>query len=121
MSTRPERWYGVRCVFRHRGLEDGTDRVYEERVTVWTAERFDDAIARAETEAREYAADVGAKYLGLAQAYQSDDVPGDGAEVFSLMRTSRLKSGRYLDTFFDTGAERQGSLRAHEGFAEGAR
>jgi len=117
----PERWYGVRCVFRHRGLEDGTDRVYEERVTLWSAERFADAIERAEAEAREYAAQVGAKYLGLAQAYRSDDVPGDGAEAFSLMRTSPLKPTRYLDAFFDTGAERQGSLRAHEGYAEGAR
>lgn len=111
----------MRCVFRHRGLEDDTDRVYEERVTVWCAERFADAIERAEDEAREYARTAGAKYLGLAQAYRCDDVPGDGSEVFSLVRTSRLKPTRYLDAFFDTGAERQGALRAHEGLSEGAR
>ena len=37
-------WYGVRCVFRHRPLE-----VYEERVTLWTAGSFDEAISQAES------------------------------------------------------------------------
>ncbi|MCU1601431.1 MAG: hypothetical protein JWO22_2140, partial [Frankiales bacterium] len=47
------------------------------------------------------------EYLELAQAFELFDDPGHGAEVFSLMRTSRLEPDAYLDTFFDTGTERQ--------------
>jgi hypothetical protein len=47
------------------------------------------------------------RYLGLAQAYRLGDPPGDGAEVFSLVRGSDLGDEAYLDTFFDTGTERQ--------------
>ncbi|MBD8079813.1 hypothetical protein [Cellulosimicrobium arenosum] len=123
MSQRPApaRWFGVRCIFRHRGAENGTDRVYEERLTLWCAERFADAIELAEADAREYAERVGAKYLRLAQAFRADDEPGHGSEVFSLVRTSPLKPRRYLDTYFDTGAERQGAPRPHEGMPEGVR
>ena len=105
-------WYGVRCVLRHPGLEDGGDHAYEERVTLWAAASSAEAIARAETEAGRYAGDVGATYLGLAQAYRCEDVPGDGAEVFSLLRTSALDPSRYLDELFDTGTERQGGSGA---------
>jgi Domain of unknown function (DUF4288) len=103
-------WYSVRCVFRcwpHRRW-----RTYEERITLWRAASFEEAIAKAEAEAEAYAAAghaSGFKHLGLAQAYQLVDEPGDGAEVFSLMRDSRLKKRKYLRSFFDTGQERQGT------------
>jgi hypothetical protein len=48
----------------------------------------------AESEAREYATSITDSpdtYLSLAQAYRQPDVPGDGAEVFSLVRVSKLK------------------------------
>ncbi len=96
-------WYAVRCVFRHK--EFGS---YEERITLWRASSFDDAIARAEQEAAEYPA----SYVGLAQAYALDDDPAEsGAEVFSLIRRSRLAPEAYLNRFFDTGAEFQGGPR----------
>jgi hypothetical protein len=47
--------------------------------------------------------------LGLAQAFHlfvGADLD-DGAEVFSLMRTSDLPADEYVDRFFDTGDERQ--------------
>ncbi|WP_460602829.1 hypothetical protein [Jatrophihabitans fulvus] len=97
-------WFGVRCVFRSEC--DGAG-LYEERVTIWRADGPDHAIALAETEAAEYAEAVDATYLALAQVYTMADDLADGAEVFSLMRTSSLKPEAYLDTFFDTGAERQ--------------
>ena len=97
-------WFGVRCVFSS-SFDDGV--VYEERVTVWPADDLDEAIALAEGEARAYAADVDATYLGLAQAYMMADELVAGAEVFSLARTSSLSPSRYLDAFFDTGEERQ--------------
>jgi hypothetical protein len=43
-------WFAVRCVFR--GTKELT--LYEERVTLWRADSFEDAIERAEAEADEY-------------------------------------------------------------------
>ncbi|MEU9342818.1 hypothetical protein AB0D74_16580 [Streptomyces sp. NPDC048278] len=97
-------WYGVRCVFRHRALG-----VYEERVTLWTAGSPDEAIDRAEAEAAEYCEALDeVEYAGFAEAFRADGVPGEGAEVFSLMRESGLPPGEYVRRFFATGDERTG-------------
>jgi hypothetical protein len=98
-------WYGVRCVF-------WWDRggCYEERITLWRAGSFADAIALAEAEAVAYAQDLEdypRTYVGLAQAYKLADVPGHGAEVFSLLRDSDLAAQEYLSAFFSTGREHQ--------------
>ena len=99
-----EPWFGVRCVFR---IESG---LFEERITVWLAESIDDAIALAEADAHEYAHDIAAEYLGLAQAYRlAASELRSGTEVFSLMRESPLQPDEYLDAFFDSGTERQQS------------
>ena len=77
---------------------------------MWRADSFDHAIERAESEAREYATSITDSpdtYLSLAQAYRLSDVPGDGAEVFSLVRVSKRKPKAYIDRFFDTGKERE--------------
>ena len=96
-------WYGVRCVFEHAG--DG-DHTYEERITLWRAATFDEAIALAEAEAEEYTGTSDTvMYLGLAQAYLLTEAPGQGAEVFSLLRDSDLAPDRYLDALFQTGRE----------------
>ncbi|MFJ1704447.1 hypothetical protein [Kitasatospora sp. NPDC088346] len=96
-------WYGVRCVFRW----DSRPQAYEERITLWYADSIDRAIELAEAEAGEYAAGGGFEYLAIAQAYRMFDRPGSGAEVFSLLRESPLEPDDYLDSYFDTGAERQ--------------
>lgn len=96
-------WYSVRCVFR-------LDDQYKERVTLWSAPSFDRATDRAVAEAVDYAEEVGAEYLGLAQAFQLTGPPGDGAEVFSLLRHSPMSPPEYLDAFFDTGAEVQSRI-----------
>jgi hypothetical protein len=100
-------WYGVRCIFKWRDRPE-----YEERVTVWRATSFEAAIERAEAEAREYGAATELEYLGLAQAFDLKAVQiKDGCEVFSLIRTSLLAPGEYIDRFFDTGSERQRHLK----------
>jgi hypothetical protein len=99
-----QEWYAVRCVFRHRTLG-----VYEERITLWRAESFAGAAELAEAEAEEYCADLDeTEYVGFAQSYALYDVPGHGAEVFSLMRDSALEPEAYVERFFDTGEERTG-------------
>ncbi|GAA3515194.1 hypothetical protein FHR32_003753 [Streptosporangium album] len=62
----------------------------------------------AEQEAEEYSEGQNFEYLGLAQSYRLvEGEIGQGTEVFSLLRDSDLESSEYLDTFFDTGSERQ--------------
>ena len=102
-------WYGVRCVVALP--ERGT---FEERVTLWKADSHEDAIRRAEREIRDYVTEDG-EYTGLAQSFELFDEPGDGAEVFSLMRDSDLDPKSYLDRFFDTGDERQGEVEDSAG------
>ena len=96
-------WYSVRCVFRDRN----SARLLEERITLWRASSFDDAVERAEREAKEYARALNLRYLELAQAFKLSQELSDGAEMFSLMRESDLPDEAYLTTFFDTGTERQ--------------
>src|SRR5215210_4053784 len=99
-------WYAVRCVLRH----SHDQRLYEERITVWHASSFNEAVGRAESEASEYGAMVGSASLGLTQAFEiAEDQVTEGTEVFSLIRESELAPKDYLDTFFDTGTERQRS------------
>jgi len=117
-------WYGVRCVFEWAS-DDADRRSYEERVTLWRADGFDEAIAKAEAEAAEYLSDDAGYgpqgYLGLAQAYlvaggldgddeRSAHLDGrlEGLEVFSMIRWSALEPEDYLTAFFDTGEENNG-------------
>lgn len=66
MTVESSGWYGVRCVFQH-GPADIEGTSYEERVTLWRAASFDEAIESAEQEARQYADDLGdVTYLDLA-------------------------------------------------------
>jgi hypothetical protein len=107
MDDRPggPAWYCVRTVFRFYREPTST---YEERLTLSSTEGFSAAIALAEAEASEYAGALeDCAYVGLAQAYELSEAPGHGAEVFSLMRDSRLTTDAYVSGFFDTGKERQ--------------
>ena len=113
MSENETGWFAVRCVFSCGWPATGGRPLYEERITLWRASSVEDAVARAEAEAQTYAAsieDSPDRFLGLAQAYRLDDEPGDGAEVFSLVRESDLPAEDYLDAFFDTGSERSREL-----------
>jgi len=102
-------WFSVRCLFQ---FADQTPNVYEERITLWRADSTEEAIALAEAEAEEYADMLGHQYLGLAQSYNLADEVGQGAEVYSLLRSSDLPPEDYLDAFFDTGSEHQGTIRS---------
>jgi hypothetical protein len=97
-------WYAVRCFFHWRDPYDS----YEERITVWRATSPEEAIELAEQEAAEYGDTGSCDYLNLAQVYHlGDEAIQPGTEVFSLLRDSDLEPKDYLDTFFDTGTERQ--------------
>lgn len=78
-------------------------------MTVWLASDIDEAIDKAETEAKEYCSDLGdAEFIGLSQAFwMFETIEANGIEVFSLLRESDLEEDEYLDAFFSTGHERQ--------------
>src|SRR4051812_44803657 len=112
MDTEESGWFAVRCVFELSGSDDA--HLYEERVTLWQASSAEEAIARAEAEANDYASvleDAPDTYLGLAQPFHLFNPPTDGTEVFSLVRESVLPPRDYLDAFFDTGTECQDPVR----------
>lgn len=104
-----EPWYSVRCIFRHKKRSDMTKNyLYEERITLWKAVSFDEAIELAEKEAKEYARNNECEYIELAQTYHLyDDEIAHGTEIFSLMREHNYTPKRYIDRYFDTNYERQ--------------
>ena len=100
--------YSVRCLFRWKMRPDQrVKHLYEERIILWSAESFDQAIELAEREAATYASD-GDEFLNYSQAYAlTESLAVQGVEVFSLLRESDLEPREYIETFFDTGFERQ--------------
>ena len=113
-----EPWDSVRCIFRHRAAQVHPS-TYEERIILLRAHDFDDALRRAEEEARGYAGSLeGVEYLECLDCYHLfEDVVGDGTEVFSLMRDSELGPRDYISRFFQTGSERSSPVEPKE-FAE---
>jgi hypothetical protein len=100
------RWYAVRSLFSDT---EGPETAYEERITLWQAADLDGALTRAAADAVEYAEFARVSYLSeFAQSYPlADAPPRDGAEVFSLTRSSALPPRTYVERFFSTGQERQ--------------
>jgi hypothetical protein len=108
MSEQP--WCAVRCIFVNPSSAPPSEpNTYEERITLWRAQSFEEAIERAERDAAEYAEALApCEYTGSAQAYHlpHDGAPvGDGTEIFSLTRDSDLEPDDYVTRFFDTGTE----------------
>lgn len=84
--------------------------LYEERITIWRAASFEQAVELAERDAREYAVE-NAEYIGLSQVFHVfPNRLASGAEVFSLLRESNYSPRNYLDRYFDTGDERHGDM-----------
>jgi hypothetical protein len=102
--------YSVRCIFRHRDLN--SDKfVYEERITLWQASSFQEATEMAQQEARQYAKEIDCIYTGLSQTFHLiKNEFLNGLEVFSLMRQSDKNTKEYLDSYFDTGKEKQRTI-----------
>lgn len=106
MTKNEPQWYSVKCVFVFEGTDSECLYRYEERITVWKAFSFDDAIEIAENEARKYESLTGAKYAGYSMTFHMYTDPAEGKEVFSIIRDSDLETDEYLDQFYDTGNER---------------
>lgn len=97
-------WFSARTVYEHDKPGDG---LFEERIVLLRAADFEEAMARAEAEAKSYAEAVSGTFSGYVSVFElSEEQIGDGAEVFSLMRDSDLPADQYIDRFYTTGDER---------------
>jgi hypothetical protein len=106
--SNPE-WYAAKTIYKHHCIEDGTPKtLFEERIVLLQASDFDDAIAKAETEAAEYCStNRDTVYLDFVDVFHLfDETIGHGTEIYSLMRESQLSDKDYLDRFYDDGKER---------------
>jgi hypothetical protein len=110
-----ERWFGAKTIYHwgpsYRGRKHPLDACYEERVTLIRARDFDHAIARGKALAETYALELGdgARYLGFIDVYDIGDEIGDGAEVYSLLRSSLLAPDDFVDHYHDDGTQNSGS------------
>ena len=98
-----EPWYSARCLFVHENTpsEISPPRVYEERIILIRATSFEDAIAQAETEAREYAASTdGVRYLGHVDVFHLfDDELVSGTELYSVLRDGDPEPEEFVAAF----------------------
>jgi hypothetical protein len=95
-------WYSVKTLYRTEAIGrpafkdedyDGAVTLVEERIVLFKARNFKEAILKAEKEARNYAADIAyeniygqrvhVRYMETYMAYELFDEPGKGIEVFS--------------------------------------
>lgn len=100
-----KKWFGVKTLYSFQGknLTPGLN-CYEERITIWQANSFEDAIEKASKEAQKYAEGTGI-YLGFCQAFEMYTEPKNGAEVYSIMREDERNIEAYIDGMYDTGKE----------------
>jgi len=115
MTVAAKDWYAARCVFRHGALTGTTRRrhVYEERIVLLQAGSDNEAIKLAEREARDYAGqDAGITYLNYVETYHLFEKSiRNGAEVFSLLRSSNRSAARFLSRYYDDGSEHRRSWK----------
>jgi len=111
-------WYGVKTIYRSRCSgktprpKGGTpSTVVEERVVIFRARSFAEAIKKGEKEAKEYCnwkytnpfgQKVKTKYLGACDAFILLDPPKSGTEVYSGMNVAdpKISDSRVIENSF---------------------
>lgn len=104
-----EPWYAVKCLFLHKDLKrrNGMNN-YEERILLVKADDFDEAIEKAEKEAKEYCSNLNneVEYLNFCNAFHIAELKiNDKTEIYSLITPSALDKTTYIKTHYDTGGE----------------
>jgi hypothetical protein len=97
-------WYSVRSIFRSDTTEDGKPRrAFEERVVLFRAESFDEALAKGEAEAKQYASDwPHPKILNRIVAFHiHDEDLREGDEVWSCIRDLDISDEEFHRRIFD--------------------
>ncbi|MBL8851046.1 MAG: DUF4288 domain-containing protein [Planctomycetaceae bacterium] len=98
-----EPWYSARCLFVINAPEGSIRprRVYEERIVLFRAADFEDALRQAEDEARRYAASLeGCRYLEHVDVFHLfDDELVSGTELYSLFRNGDPDPEAFVENF----------------------
>ena len=103
-------WFGVKTLYSFKQSDkDLPDRIYEERIVLFNADSFDEAIRFAEEEASSFVArDQRYEFLNYADAYMMPEAsPSAGTEIYSKMFRSELNEKDYIDLFYDRGKSRE--------------
>ena len=101
----PKEWYSVKGLFRWYFKEGGRTDQIEERIVLFMAESFDEALDMAETEARFYCqpdetANFCIEPVGWWRAYWIGETPGNGVEVFSRGAKTKLESKAFVRRYY---------------------
>jgi len=97
-------WYSVRSIFRSELTEDGKPRrVFEERIVLFRAASFEEALAKGEAEAERYAKDwPHPKRLDyLVACAIHDEALQEGDEVWSCLRDLNISDEEYLRRIYE--------------------
>ena len=97
-------WYSVRSIFRSDRTEDGKPcRTFEERVVLFRAASFEEALAKGEVEAKRYAADwPHPKVLDhIVALHIHDEELREGDEVWSCIRGLDIGDDEFIRRFYE--------------------
>lgn len=98
-------WYAVKGLFRWYFQDSGTTERIEERVVLFRARDFDEALDLAEAEGQSYCArdenaNFGIEPLGGWHAYRIGEAPADGVEIFSRSCLTTLGGEAFLRRYY---------------------
>jgi hypothetical protein len=98
-----QKWFAVQCFFviEAGGITSDRGQMYEERITIWRAESPEEALEKGLEEADRYATDTrfAIERIHYARSVEMFDPPGEGTEVWSVMRDSWLPPKEYVERY----------------------
>ena len=109
-----EPWFAVRCLFSHPTRKHfSEEQLFEERITLWRADSWDEAFTAAEAEAANYANSANCIFVRALDGFHLfDSTVGEASEVWSVMRGSNMDADTYILTFCKTARDRIGNHRS---------
>ncbi len=101
----PKEWYSVKGLFRWYMNDGGATERIEERVILFEANSFDDAIDLAEAEAKSYccpdrSANFRIEPVGWWHAYWIGETPASGIEVFARGAKTELAADAFVRRYY---------------------
>lgn len=100
-----KKWYAVKGLFRWYFIDDGVTERIEERIVIFKATDFEQALDFAEKEAKSYCtpdpkANFRIEPTGWWHAYWVGSEPEHGAEVFSRSSKTSLSSSAFIRRYY---------------------
>ena len=101
-----EPWYAAKLIFGWY-RDSGKRKCYEERIVLFRALSFEEAIEHAEKESQRYCRESSSednriRYEGFLDVYHLfEPTVGHGVEIYSKIRKSPLEPSEYLDRYYD--------------------